>query len=60
MALTQKMKALPMDDTEIRLKGIQALNNTLGPTAALGVLTLLHGQYKAHVEIFSNYTKIKV
>lgn len=30
------------DDTEIKFKGIEALNKTLGPTAALRFLTLFH------------------
>jgi len=40
-----------MDDTEIRFKGIEALNNTLGPTAALRFLSLIHREYTDYVEI---------
>jgi len=36
------MKAKAMDDTQIKFKGIEALNESLGPTAALRFLTLLH------------------
>lgn len=37
------MEATPMiDDTEIRMRGIAALNKALGPAAALRFLTLLH------------------
>ena len=45
------MKASTMDDSEIRFKGIEALNNSLGPTAALRFLTLLHREYTDYVEI---------
>lgn len=45
------MRALIMDDTEIRFKGIEALNNTLGPTAALRFLSLIHREYTDYVEI---------
>ena len=40
-----------MDDTEIRVKGIEALNKILGPTAALRFLTLLHREPTDYVEI---------
>jgi hypothetical protein len=45
------MKALTMDDSEIRFKGIEALNKSLGPTAALRFLSLLHREYTDYVEI---------
>lgn len=45
------MKELIMDDAEIRLRGIEALNNSLGATAALRFLTLLHREYTDYVEI---------
>ena len=45
------MKAKTMDDTEIRVKGIEALNKILGPTAALRFLTLLHREPTDYVEI---------
>ena len=31
------MKTKTMDDAEIKFKGIEALNKTLGPTAALKI-----------------------
>jgi hypothetical protein len=40
-----------MDDTEIRISGIEALNKTLGPAAALRFLTLLHHEPTDYVEI---------
>jgi len=40
-----------MDDTEIRIKGIEALNKCLGPAAALRFLTLMHREYTDYVEI---------
>lgn len=36
------MKTRIIDDAEIRIKGIETLNKTLGPAAALRFLTLLH------------------
>ncbi|KFD40838.1 hypothetical protein HX99_05460 [Peptococcaceae bacterium SCADC1_2_3] len=40
-----------MDDTEIRISGIEALNKVLGPAAALRFLTLLHREPTDYVEI---------
>lgn len=40
-----------MDDTEIRLKGIEALYKSLGATATLRFLTLLHREPTDYVEI---------
>jgi len=40
-----------MDDTEIRINGIEALNKALGPAAALRFLTLLHREPTNYVEI---------
>lgn len=40
-----------MDDTEIRVSGIEALNKTLGPAATLRFLTLLHREPTDYVEI---------
>jgi hypothetical protein len=40
-----------MDDTEIKFKGIEVLNKTLGPTGALRFLTLLHREPTDYVEI---------
>lgn len=45
------MKAKTLDDTEIKFKGIEALNKSLGPTAALRFLTLLHREPTDYVEI---------
>ncbi|MBI4838714.1 MAG: hypothetical protein HY806_06145 [Nitrospirae bacterium] len=44
------MKTKTVDDTEIKLKGIEALNKTLGPTA-LRFLTLLHHKPTDYVKI---------
>ena len=40
-----------MDDAEIRINGIDALNKILGPAAALRFLTLLHHESTDYVEI---------
>ncbi len=40
-----------MDDTEVRLRGIEALNNALGPANALKFLTLLRRDATDYVEI---------
>lgn len=40
-----------MDDTEIRISGIEALNKALGPAAALRFLSLLHREPTDYVEI---------
>ena len=40
-----------MDDTEIKLKGIEALNKSLGITAAFRFLTLLHREPTDYVTI---------
>ena len=40
-----------MNDTEIRIKGIETLNKNLGPAAALKFLTLLHCEATDYVEI---------
>lgn len=44
-------KVRALNDNEIRLKGIEALNKALGPTAALRFLSLLHRQPTDYVEI---------
>ncbi len=36
------MQTKTMDDAEIKFKGIEALNKTLGAAAALKFLTMLH------------------
>ncbi len=43
--------AATIDDTEIRINGIDALNKALGPAAALRFLTLLHREPTDYVEI---------
>ncbi len=40
-----------MNDVEIRIKGIEALNQALGPSDALRFLTLLHREPTDYVEI---------
>jgi hypothetical protein len=45
------MKTKALDDTEIKFKGIEALNKSLGTTAALRFLTLLHREPTNYVEI---------
>ena len=40
-----------MDDTEIRVSGIEALNKALGPAAALRFLTLMHHEPTDYVEV---------
>ncbi|XWK85752.1 MAG: hypothetical protein U7127_16155 [Phormidium sp.] len=44
-------KAKIMDDTEIRIKGIEALQKSLGYAAALRFLTLLHREPTNYVEV---------
>ena len=45
------MKRKVINDAEIKFKGIEALNKTLGPSAALRFLTLLHREPTDYVEI---------
>jgi len=40
-----------IDDIELRIKGIEALNKALGPSSALRFLTLLHKDSTDYVEI---------
>ena len=40
-----------IDDDEIRIRGIEVLNQALGPSAALRFLTLLHRERTDYVEI---------
>lgn len=40
-----------MDDTEIRIKGIEILNQALGASGALRFLSLLHQEPTDYVEI---------
>ena len=44
-------KAKIMDDTEIRIKGIEALQKSLGTAATLRFLALLHREPTNYVEI---------
>jgi hypothetical protein len=44
-------QAHTMDDTEVRVAGIEALNKALGPAAALRFLTLLHRQSTDYVKV---------
>ena len=45
------MKTKMMDDAKIKVKGINALNKTLGPSAALKFLTFLHREPTDYVKI---------
>ena len=45
------MRARNMDDTEIKFRGIEALNKTLGPAGALRFLTMLHREPTDYVKI---------
>lgn len=45
------MQTKTMNDAEIKFKGIEALNKTLGPVAALKFLTMLHREPTDYVEI---------
>lgn len=45
------MKTKFSNDTTLRLKGIEALNNKLGATGALRFLTLLHRESTDYVNI---------
>lgn len=40
-----------MDDAELKIQGIEALNNVLGPSAALRFLTILHREPTDYVQI---------
>ena len=40
-----------MDDAEIRVKGLEALRQTLGPSEAFRFLTLFHYDFTDYVEI---------
>lgn len=51
------MKTKTMDDAEVKFKGIEALNKTLGPTTALRFLALLHREPTDYVEISSRLYK---
>ena len=45
------MKVRITDDTEVRIKGIEALNRSLGFSGALRFLALLHREPTDYVEI---------
>lgn len=51
------MKTKTMDDTEIKFKGIEALNKSLGITDAFRFLTLLHREPTYYVEIYKRLYK---
>jgi len=40
-----------MNDTELKIRGIEALNKELGPTAAFRFLSLLHREPSDYVEV---------
>jgi len=44
-------KAKRMDDTEIRVRGIEALNKALGPVDALRFLSLINREPTDYVEV---------
>ena len=44
-------RARNMDDAELRLNGIEALNKALGPAMALKFLSLLHREKTDYVKI---------
>jgi hypothetical protein len=43
--------AMTVNDTELRIKGIEVLNRNLGPALALRFLTLLHREPTDYVEV---------
>jgi len=43
--------AMTVNDTELRIKGIEVLNSNLGPALALRFLTLLHREPTDYVEV---------
>lgn len=45
------MKTKTMDDNEVKLKGIEVLNENLGSSVALRFLTLLHREPTDYVKI---------
>jgi hypothetical protein len=47
--MTERAKA--MDEAELRILGIEALNKALGPAEALGFLALFHREPTDHVDI---------
>jgi hypothetical protein len=42
---------LSLDEAEVRLRGIEALNRALGPAGALRFLALLHRERTDYVEV---------
>ncbi len=46
-----KITTLTVNDTELRMKGIEALNRDLGPVLALRFLSLLHREPTDYVDI---------
>ncbi|MEK6645750.1 MAG: hypothetical protein AABY84_03640 [Candidatus Firestonebacteria bacterium] len=51
------MRTKIMDDTELKFRGIEALNKSLGATVALRFLTLLHREPTDYVEISKHLYK---
>jgi len=54
MSVTRRleiMRTKNLNDAEIKFRGIEALNKTLGPAAALRFLTMLHREPTDYVEI---------
>ena len=45
------MAAMTVNDTELRIKGIEALNRDLGPVLALRFLSLLHREPTDYVDV---------
>lgn len=43
--------AITVDDTELRIRGIEVLNRELGPALAFRFLTLLHREPTDYVEV---------
>lgn len=44
-------REIVIDDVELRIKGIEVLNQALGPSAALRFLSLLHRENTDYVKI---------
>ena len=50
------MAALAVNDTELRIKGLEALNRDLGPVLALRFLSLLHREPTDYVDVSRRLT----
>ena len=51
--------AMTVNDTELRIKGIEALNRDLGPVLALRFLSLLHREPTDHVDVLAGSTRAR-